>query len=546
MNLESTSEPRLKLLASAISRLKVLDEAERLEASLIEFYRAAWPVFDPAPYVHGWHLEAIADHLEAVSYGQIRRLLVNIPPRHSKTLLTSVAWPAWLWAKERDERFPLVGPQAKFLCLSYASPLALDSALSMRRLVESDWYQERWGYRFQLTSDQEAKSKFDTTAGGTRISSGFDGTLTGRGGDAKIIDDPHKADEAESDVARESVIRKYDGTLKSRVTDPRHTAEAIIMQRLHERDLSGHVLAEKDPELVHLVLPAEYEAGRKCYTVIGWEDPRTIEGEALWGVRFGPKELAPYKRNAYEWAGQWQQRPEVRGGAIIKREYWQLWSPPDGKYPKLDYVLASADTAYTEKEENDPTGFVVIGTWRDKDGYPKIILLNAWRKRLEIHGKDTERKPNESEADWIKRTRERWGLCEWIAYSCKRFNVDRLIIEGKASGLSVAQEIRRLYSHEGWGVLTVTPEGDKVARTYAVQSLFADGLIYAPDREWAQMVIDEMAAFPKGTYKDLTDAMSQALKHLRTVGLAVRREERLIAEREEAMYHPPLQPIYDI
>lgn len=162
-----------------VERLKALEEAERLEASLIEFHKAAWPVFDPAPYVHGWHLDAIAEHLEAVSRGDIRKLLINIPPRHSKTLLASISWPAWIWAKQRQEGNPLVGPQTKFLCLSYGDTLALDSAILMRRLILSPWYKERWGKRVQLTGDQEAKSKFDTTAGGTRISASFDGTVTG-------------------------------------------------------------------------------------------------------------------------------------------------------------------------------------------------------------------------------------------------------------------------------------------------------------------------------------------------------------------------------
>lgn len=521
------------------------EETKRLESSLTEFYKEAWGVFDPAPYVHGWHLEAIAEHLEAVSNGQIRKLLINVPPRHSKSLLASVAWPAWIWAQNPDPEFPLLGPQVKFMCLSYGDPLALDNALAMRRLVESDWYQERWGKRVTLTQDQEAKSRFDTTAGGSRISNSFKGTVTGRGGDIKIIDDPHKADEAESETVRESVIRRYDGTLKSRMTDPKHTAEVIIMQRLHEGDLSGHVL--DDGDLVHLCLPSEYEPKRHCVTAIGWEDPRKKEGDLLWPERFGRKELAPFKRDAYEWAGQWQQRPEVRGGSIFKRDWWQLWESPDGKFPALDrdsYIIASADTAYTEKEENDPTGFTIWATFKGEDGFRKIILLTAWRKRLEIHGKDTERKSGETEAEWVKRTQARWGLCEWLAYSCRRFKVHRLIIEGKASGLSVAQEMRRLHAEEGWGIMTVTPDGDKVARAYAVQSLFSDGLIYAPDREWAQMVIDEMAVFPKGSYKDLTDSTTQALKHFRERGLAVRREEKTAMDEDMARHRAKPEPLY--
>jgi hypothetical protein len=174
---------RLINLAKAKRAYRIKLEKAKLEGSLIDFYKAAWPVIDPSPYQHNWHLDAIAEHLEAVSRGQIRKLLVNLPPRHSKTLLCSVAWPAWIWAQQPSEDYPLVGPGARLLCLSYSDTLAMDNAVLGRRLIESDWFQERWGDRVQMTADQDAKSKFDTTAGGSRISGSFKGTVTGRGGE---------------------------------------------------------------------------------------------------------------------------------------------------------------------------------------------------------------------------------------------------------------------------------------------------------------------------------------------------------------------------
>jgi predicted phage terminase large subunit-like protein len=459
-----------------------------------------------------------------------------MPPRHSKTLLSSVAWPAWLWTKERDERYPLIGPQAKLLCLSYGDDLALDSALLMRRLVESDWYQERWGSRVKIATDQEAKSKFDTRAGGTRISASFGGTLTGRGGDIKIIDDPLKADAAESEVERDKVIRRYDGTLKSRVTDPRHTAEVVIMQRLHENDLAGHILAEKDPDLVHLNLPALYEPHRSVVTSIGWKDPRKNDGDILWPERFGEKELAVFKRNAYEWSGQWQQRPEVRGGAIIKREWWQKW---EGNWPKPDFTLAALDTAYTEKDQNDPSALTVWRSYKDANGYPKIVLCAAWQKRLPIIGETMPRRPGETDKEYRERTHPHWGLVEWVADTCNALNVDRLIIESKAAGISVAQTIKRLYKTKSWGVVMVDPKGrDKEARAHAVTDLFADKMIYAPDREWAQMVIDQAAQFPKAAHDDLVDTTLYALEHLRSIGFAIRADD---FERE--LNEPPPKPL---
>lgn len=467
-----------------------------------------------------------------------------MPPRHSKTLLGSVAWPAWIWTKAPDEKHPLVGPQVKLLCLSYGDDLALDSALSMRRLVESDWYQERWGHRVKIAGDQEAKSKFDTKAGGTRISASFGGTLTGRGGDIKIVDDPLKADDAESEVKRDAVIRRYDGTLKSRVTDPRHNAEVIIMQRLHENDLAGHILKEGDPDLVHLNLPAQYEAARTIVTQIGWRDPRTVEGETLWPERFGEKELAAFRRNPYEWSGQWQQRPEVRGGAIIRREWWQTW---EGRWPRPNFTIAALDSAYTEKQENDPSALTVWRCYSDAEGRPKIVLCAAWEKRLQLNGKTIERLPGETDAEYRQRASRDWGLVDWVADTCNELQVDRLLIEGKASGISVAQEIKRLHAAKTWAVVMVDPKGrDKVARAHAITSLFVDGMIYAPKREWAQAVIDQAAAFPKAAHDDLVDSMLYCLDHLRTTGIAIRSEEH---ERElQELMKPPTKndPLYEV
>lgn len=606
MNFASTSESELRHLALAIKRLEFLEESERLEGSLIEFYKASWEVVDPAPYQHNWHLEAIAEHLEAVSYGHIRKLLINMPPRHSKTLLCSVAWNAWMWCKEADERYPLIGPAARFMCLSYGETLAMDNSILTQRLVSSDWYQKRWGHRVILTADQANKHKFDTTAGGTRISGSFQGTITGRGGSIRVYDDPHKMDEVESQVKREAVLKIYDTTLKSRITDPRTSAEVMVAQRGHQEDLSKKFL--DDPITVHLNLPAEFEPERKCYTVlkyddegnpeVTWEDPRTKEGQLLWEGRWGPKELAVYKREQYEWSAQWQQMPIVRGGTIIKTEWWQLWD--QDHFPACEYKWAFADTAYTENESNDPTGFTVWGLFYE-NGDPKVILLDAWRKRLELHApnkwteKDRTRAerqrrveswikasrsfyskneggpepiigldvepwasyiefgynsidpwPNEPKPIWEARTKDEWGLCEWLARSCQRFGVHKLIIEAKASGLSVGQELKRLHGSEGWGIETKPPKGDKHARLRAVQSIFSQGLVYAPDREWAQMVIDEVCAFPKGVHDDLTDSTSGALEHIREIGLLITRDQRLLENQQMAMYQRPTAPLYEV
>lgn len=515
--------------------MRLLTEADRLENRFIDFFSAAWSEIDPAPLQLNWHHEAIAEHLEAVAYGQIRKLLINVPPRHTKTLLASVAFPAWLWARQPDPDFPLLGPQAKFLCLSYSDQLAMDNATLARRLITSEWYQKRWGNRVKIASDQDAKNKFDTVQGGSRISASFGGTITGRGGDVKIYDDPHKVDEAESETIRDGVLRTYDGTLKSRITDPHISAEIIIMQRLHENDLAGHLL-DTDPEFVHLNLPAEYDSIRHCVTSIGWNDPRTEDGELLWPDRFGPDELAPFKRNPYEWSGQWQQLPVPRGGGIIKSDWWQIWdsveaakyglewSDEKGKlkeFPAFDFVIASLDGAYGKKQENDYSALTIWGSFTDLNKNRRWMLAFAWQAKLEFH-----------------------DLVERVAKDCKRYKVSRLLIEGKATGQSVEQEMRRAYARENFSVQLVNPTLDKIARAHSIVYLFTDKMIWAPDPDiidWSALVINECASFPKGTHDDLVDSVTQTLGWLRMAGLAERRDERE-AELLDIMTYRKKQP----
>jgi hypothetical protein len=558
----------LKEKIARIEKRRMEEEKERLEDSLIEFHKAAWEHMDPAPYVHGRHLDAIAEHLEAVAYAEIRKLLVNVAPRHSKSLLVSVSFPAWLWAKKPDPEYPLIGAQLRMMCLSYGDTLSLDLALTHRRLIQSDWYQKRWGDRVKLCADQEAKSKFDTTAGGSRISASFQGGITGRGGLLKILDDPIKAGDEDSELTRQKVLDLYDGTLKSRITDPKTCAEIIVMQRLHQEDLSGHVLdddedldADDPNRFVHLCLPEEFEEYRRCTTPIisygsgryygePWEDWREKDGELLWGERFGPREIAPFKRDAYQWAAQWQQRPTIKGGGILKYDYWQPWENKD--FPECDFVLAVLDPAFTEKESNDPAGFAIFGTFVTEDGERGAILLHAFRKWLELCGPDMPRHPNETRAQYRLRCQDKWGIVETVDDLCTRFGVDQLLIENKASGLSIVQAMARLFTRPKYVIGTVDPRKlDKVARMIRVQAEFAAGQIYAPfedgePKSFAAMVMDECAVAPKGKYDDLLDAVTYAVYHLRSQGFLERRDEQFIRKEDAAKDWKQKPPLYRI
>lgn len=557
--------------------LQKRQERTTLEGSLIDFVEAAWPSLDPAPYQPSWAIEALCEHLQAVTEGHISRLLVNFPPRCGKTNIASICYQAWTWA--RSEVSYLSGPRVKFLTGSYNDDLALLNALAHRRLVLSNWYQERWGQRFGITLDQNTKSKFDTTLGGTRLSTSARGSLLGLGGDIICIDDPHNTQQAESEKDRESTLKWWKELSTTRLNDPKRSAIVVIMQRLHEEDISGIILRGETPgDWVHLCIPMEYDWPRHCRTVLGWEDPRGIDdageslvligddgeryprdasarsmldgqcqGSLMWPDRFGPPEVANIKAGLgpYMASGRLQQMPVPDKGGIFDRSWWQLYEARDGKFPPLDFVCASVDGAFTEKEENDPSAMTVWGCYMH-EGKRRIILLNAWRKHLKFSSAKVEQHPNESPEAYRRRTMADWGLLEWINDTCRRFKADKLLIEAAGPGISAAQTLQDRYGNQPWGIQLVPVKGDKVARALAVQPTFAQLLVYAPARDWAEMVIDEMAVFPKGKHDDLTDSATQAMKYLRDVGLAQTDDEAHREERRAVEHKPRMKPIYPV
>ena len=529
------------------SLLKI--DALKNERSLYRFLSNGWRYIDPSPFTPGWPIEAVAEHLQAVCDGELRRLIINIPPRCAKSSLTSVAFPAWVWTQKQIS--PTSGPGVQFLHASYAQQLALRDSVKCRRLIESPWYKERWGDRFSLTGDQNTKTRFDNTSGGSRLSTSVGSALTGEGGSIIVVDDPNAAQEAFSEATIETTIEWWDSALSTRLNDPKTGAFVVIQQRLSEEDLTGHILSKDKGEWTHLMLPMRYEPERSFVTSIGWKDPREEAGQLLWPERFGEQEVDILERQLGPWAaaGQLQQRPEPKGGGVIKREWWQLWERDE--YPPIEYTIASLDTAYTTKTENDFSALTVWGVFSGGDQkamanrmvtpdgeltssikrtyteeHPRVMLLYAWQARLELH-------------ELVEKVMETYRTTKGF---------DKLLIENKAAGHSVAQEIRRLYGHEDFAVQLVDPKGqDKLARLYSVQHLFAEGLIYAPDRAWADMVITQTGNFPKGKHDDLVDTVSMGLRHLRELGLLVRGAE-WTADIQDQMRHTgaPPKPLYPV
>ena len=522
------------LMVDPDEQLLELDRAD-CEESLYEFLRQAWKYIDPSTWRDGWPIEAVAEHLQAVVDGEIRRLIINIPPRMGKSSITSVAFPAWCWAQRRIS--PTSGPQTAFLHASYANQLSLRDSVKCRRLIESSWYQKMYGDRFKLTGDQNTKSRFSNDKGGERLITSIGAAVTGEGGSIIVVDDPNAANEAFSEATIEATKDWWDGTMSTRLNDPKTGAYIIIQQRLAEDDLTGHILSKESDQWTHLCLPMKYEPERSYITTIGWKDPRVVPDELLWPDRFGVPEVKALERSLgpFAAAGQLQQRPEPAGGGVIKRDWWQLW--PDSTFPPMDFIIACLDTAYTMKTENDPSAMTVWGVFTSdvvaqnsrvmgsdgrpmyvdrsfSEGAPKVMLMHAWSERLPFH-----------------------ELLEKVADTCRLLKVDKLLVENKAAGISVSQELRRVYNNEKYAIQLSDPKSmDKLSRLYAVQHIFADGTVYAPDRAWADMVITQVGQFPKGKHDDLVDTCSMGLKHLRELGLLSRAPERAAAIESQLIY----------
>lgn len=509
-------------------------------------------------YEDHWVIRGICEHLEAIQAGDIRRLLITIPPRCSKTNVVSICFPAWVWAR-RQKQF-LSGSGVRFLCGSYNDDLSLANANLSRRLIESQWYQDRWGTRFTLRIDQNTKSHFATSTGGARFSSSVGGTLIGKGYDCAIIDDPHNTGKraVESDADRKTVQNWIREILGTRKNSAKQSAVIGVMQRLHMEDMAGYILSGPGAkEWTHFMVPMRHDVSRHCVTVLkrdernkpskAWQDPRKLDGELMWNARFGEKEIkeAEIELGPAMASGRLQQNPEPAGGGLIKREWWKLW---DGAYPPFSHILGCVDTAFTEKTQNDPSAMTIWGVFAEpKTLLPKVMLIYAWEGRKQLHelveilaamcSKDAKKKSN--------------GYAD-----VPSFPVDRLIIEGKASGISVSQELARLYGNiNTFGVELVNPDkwGDKVARVTAVQHMFADGMIHASARKendkvvprnFSKMVIDQAAVFPYAAHDDLCDTLSLSLLYLRQVGFLERRDEYATRTLEAQMYRKPLPPLY--
>lgn len=485
------------ILLDAVRRTKLQRAAEN---SLYEFVEQAWSTMEPGiPFVPSWHIKIICEHLEAITSGEIRRLLINIPPRHSKSTIVSVAFPCWEWIKS---------PQEKYLCASYSGNLATRDNLKARRLVTSPWYQERWGEVIKLTGDQNAKQRFENDKMGYRIATSVGGTATGEGGSRLILDDAISTTDAQSDAVRGSTLEWLDMAWSTRLNNPKRDAMIEVAQRSHEMDPSGHRLKQGGWE--HVCIPAEYDGIRRSTSVfVEGYDPRTNIGSLICPERFGPAEIALLKRSLGEYgtAGQLQQQPAPVGGGILKTKHFQFW-PQGRELPAMDLVVQSYDTAFEEKEQNDPSACTVWGVFEEK-GRRCALLLDAWADQLSY--------PN-----LRAKAVEEWHSVYGKTKVRKGRKADVALIEKKASGQSLLQDLRAA----NVPVVPYLPQGGKVPRAHQAAPILELDCIYIPESSkepgafvtWARDFVEQCSKFPNAEHDDYVDTFTQAMIYLRDEG----------------------------
>lgn len=468
---------------------------------LSAFVKRAWHILNPGrTLIWNWHHTVACEHLEAVTRGQLRKVIFNMPPGNMKTTIMN-CWVVWELLRK---------PEYRYISVSYSDDLSKKSAGDRRKILNSEWYlglrrhaERVLGVPF-WTLASEAVHEATTTRGGWVLATSINGQGTGRHGDRVLFDDVLKAGGIYT-VELETHVRAVQETFMSRATDVKATAYVLFMQRLHKRDIAG--VFEEDPDWCLVKMPALYEAAKSKVNSFGWKDPRTIEGEPLFPARFPreylEKQRGPFGIGPIAFAAQQQQDPVAGEGNIFKGHWWRhWWTPADGgegeagdRLPdKVDRVIASWDMTFKGEEASD---FVVGQVWAQKGA--DMYLLDQVRARLDFL---------ETEKAFLN-MRRKWPM------------VSRWLVEEKANGAAIISRLRRIVP----GIIPIVPRESKAARARAVSGFVESGNVYLPpvrtlshwggmSQHWVQMFIEEASAFPAGHHDDQVDAMTQALTAL--------------------------------
>jgi len=463
------SESDLRVLEAQLIKLEKLKERELVQTKFIKFVEKVWPTF-----ISGAHHKRMAEAFERVARGECKRLIINMPPRHTKSEFASYLLPAWFLGKF---------PNKKVIQTSHTAELAVGFGRKVRNLVDSEVYHDNFP-DLALQADSKAAGRWNTSKGGDYFAIGVGGAVTGKGADLLIIDDPHSEQEAALAAVNPEV---YDKVYEWYTSGPRQRLQpggaiVIVMTRWAQRDLTGQVL--KNAAL----------RGENDWEVI--EFPAILpSGNPLWPQFWSIAELEALRQELpnSKWQAQYQQNPVGNESAIVKRDWWQWWEEDDP--PHCDFILQSWDTAFEKHQRADYSAGTTWGIFDNpKDGNrPNIILLNTYKKRVE----------------WVDLKRD-------VLQEYKEYDPDALIIEKKATGAPLIYELRAM----GIPVQEFTPSKgqDKIARLNAVSDIIASGKVWVPKTRWAEELVDEIAAFPSGEHDDLVDATTLALMRFRQGG----------------------------
>lgn len=447
-----------------------------LRVDLSAFIHRSFLTLCPSePYLHNWHIDAIAWHLEQVAAGGIKRLIITLPPRSLKSICASIAFPAWLLGRR---------PELNIVCASYSVELSSKAALDSRSIMSRDWYQRLFP-RTRVGRLRDQECDFMTTQRGGRFTTSVGGTLTGRGGNVIIVDDPLKPEDAMSEPKRTAVNEWFGRTLYSRLNDKRNDSIIVIMQRLHPEDLVGSLLAEQREQWVHLCLPAIASSQQRIpigpnefYT---WRD-----GEVLHAGRESAETLeqARSAMGSYNFSAQYLQQPVPAGGDIVRWDWFRRYADAPVK-AEGDAIYQSWDTAYKASELSD---FSVCTTWLKKEGR-ESYLLDVYRRRFKYP-----------------------DLRRAVVEQYRRHNADGIIIEDCGSGISLADDLYDEDLPDLPQIWQFEPETDKVTRLLQASAMIERGEVYIPcTAPWLEEFRNEIVVFPRARYDDQVDSVSQYL-----------------------------------
>ena len=465
MELADTAPPAER---AKVKLLLEMDRVERCKESFVFFAKQMWPIF-----ISGKHHAIMADAFERVARGDLKRLIINMPPRHTKSEFASYLLPSWFLGKY---------PEKKIIQTAHTAELAVGFGRKVRNLVSSDEY--RKVFDTVLSSDSKAAGRWNTDAGGDYFAIGVGGAVTGKGADLLIIDDPHSEQEA-----KQGNPAVFDNVYEWFTSGPRQRLQPggaiiIVMTRWSKRDLTGQILKNAGKE------------GVDQWEIIDF--PAIMpSGTPLWPAFWSKEALESLKAElpVAKWEAQYQQNPTSEEGAIIKREHWRIWEKDHA--PDCDYIIQSWDTAF---EKNNRADYSACTTWgvfdqvnQHGDLRANIILLDAFKGRLEFP--ELKKQALELYQEW---------------------EPDTLIVEKRAAGAPLIYEMRKM----GIPLSEFTPGkgNDKISRVNAISDLFASGVVWCPETRWAEEVMDELASFPNGDHDDLVDSSSQALMRFRQGG----------------------------